>query len=401
MALRVLEYLKGEGPDIITAVVESQLAFNSEEEGDCAESVFLADFSGLFDSQDGIALLDPTSDPTLYHMGMAHENFKGKYYHHSTWLPGKVGKYYNRSTNEWISIDEVRTRASSVLDEYTLSDDEEWQSCVFSKYYDKGRDPWAYQGFPIPFHNLRDHNIIFNGEDVPVSAGTIVWFWPDCDGDRSDITGRLTGEYADLFEITYDSEYEYTVNEWKGNYGGQGHHLSIWYKRNEGESEQWQESTPGHVITVTEDLEDGVYRFTVAFEGGDVVDCGQEKFEPGQYTVIVDEDGPPSPPVPTNAQVRRRPGSEGWTIAWDYHRPGVDYHQVEVYRLNEGEREIDSTLGGIEESDFRHISFADMKGCGDVIYIEIRAKGNGGIYLDDFGEPSEPVEIEAVQCEPK
>ena len=87
--LRVLEYLKGEGPDTMKAVVESQVVFNSQSAGDCAKTVFMTDFSGLFDSQDGIAFLEPTIDPDVYHMGLAYENFKGEYYHHSTWWPGK------------------------------------------------------------------------------------------------------------------------------------------------------------------------------------------------------------------------------------------------------------------------------------------------------------------------
>ena len=269
---------------------------------------------------------------------------------------------------------------------------------MFNKYYDKGRDPWAYSGVPIPFEYFRDHNIIFNGEDVPVRAGTMVWIWKDVNGDGSGISGRLEGEHIHLFELTYHTEYEYTVNEWKGNYGGKGQHLAIWYKRKEGEVEQWPTTTAGHVVTVAEDLEDGVYRFTPRFEGGRGVDCGQPKIEPGQYTVIVDEDGPPTPPAPTIVQVKRWPESETWMIDWD-NRHGVDYHQVEVYRLNEGEREIDEALGGDSDSNFHQIRSTDMKGCGDVIYIELRAKGDGGIYLGDFGEPSEPVKIEAEPCE--
>ena len=220
--LRVHEYLKGEGPNIIPAVVESQTSFKTQEARDCAKEVFAEEFGNLFESREGIALLKPTSDSNLYHLGLARENFNGENGHHSTWLPSKDGNFYNRSKDEWISLAEVRQRAFSVLEEYDQRDDEEWQSCVFRKYYDKGRDPWAYRGVPIPFQAFRDHNIIFNGEDVPVPSGTMVWIWPDREGDRSGISGRLEGEHADLFEITYHSEYTYTVNEWRGNYARKG-----------------------------------------------------------------------------------------------------------------------------------------------------------------------------------
>ena len=85
-------------------------------------------------------------------------------------------------------------------------------------------------------------------------------------------------------------------------------------------------------------------------------------------------------------------------ISWD-RTPGVDHYRVEVYRLDNGEREIDEALGGNAKSDFHEIRPADMKGCGDVIYVEIRAKGDGGIHLDDFGDPSEPIKIEAESCD--
>ena len=39
-----------------------------------------------------------------------------------------------------------------------------------------------------------------------------------------------------------------------------GHHLAIWYKPREGRVEQWQSTTVGYVITVAEDLEEGVYK---------------------------------------------------------------------------------------------------------------------------------------------
>ena len=87
--LRVREYLKGKGPDLLTAIVEGQMAFNSPGAQDCAKLAMEAEVGLLFGSKEGIALLESTSDPKLYHMGQAHENFGGKDGHHSMWLPYK------------------------------------------------------------------------------------------------------------------------------------------------------------------------------------------------------------------------------------------------------------------------------------------------------------------------
>ena len=293
--LHVQEYLKGEGPNTITAVVEGQREFNSPEEGACAKSAFLADFPKLLASREGIALLDRTNDSRVYHMGLAYDNFEDTAYpdFHSTWLPGEQGKFYNRSTDEWISIDDVRKRASSVLDEYNRRDDEEWKDCVFHKYYDEGSDPWAYRGVPWPLVDYRDHNIMFHGERI-VPAGTVVWisddpgFYDESGAYTIDTSRRmwLEGEDAHLFDITYHSEYEYTAGEWSGRPapGTFGHHLAVWYRPNPEDTVLWQKTISGYVITAAEDLEEGEYSFNLPFEyeGWEVVDCGQEKFRPSQ-----------------------------------------------------------------------------------------------------------------------
>ena len=296
--LRVHEYLKGEGPNTVTAVVEGQLAFNSLEEAGCAKRILTEEVGPLFQSDEGIAFLESTSDPNFYHMGLAYENFKGLYGHHSTWLPHRDGSFHNRGPDGWMSPTEVRQRIASVLEEYGRRDDERWRSCVFDKYFSQGSDPWAYQGFQIPFHRYRDHNIIFNGEHVPVPAGTMIWISPG--GDYRDATGRklslslsmrLEGRNADLFEVTYHPEYEYTANGWVGTSGGMGYRLAIWHKPREGETDQWQSTIAGHVITAAQDLRKGEYRFDLhtEYEGVDFVDCGQGDAGPSRFTVIVDK----------------------------------------------------------------------------------------------------------------
>ena len=298
--LRVHEYLKGEGPGTINAVVEGQLVFNSLDETDCAKRITEMEVGQLFDDADeGIALLESTSDPNLYHMGLAYENFKGMYGRHSTWLRHEDGSFYNRSSDRWISLAEVRQRISNVLEEYNRFDDEQWQSCVVGKYFSKGNDPWAYQGVAIPFHYYRDHHINFDGEHVPVPAGTMIWISPD--GDYTDGSGRslslgismsLVGADADLFKVTYHSEYEYTANEWVGTPGGKGFHLAIWHRPREGEIEKWQSTTSGHVITAADDLMEGEYSFNLHIEyvGVDFVDCGQSDDGPRQFKVNVGTD---------------------------------------------------------------------------------------------------------------
>ena len=419
--LHVQEYLKGEGPNTITAVVEGQREFNSPEEGACAKSAFLADFPKLLASREGIALLNRTNDSRVYHMGLAYDNFEDTAYpdFHSTWLPGEQGKFYNRSTDEWTSIDDVRKRVSSVLDEYNRRDDEEWKDCVFHKYYDEGSDPWAYRGVPWPLVDYRDHNIMFHGERI-VPAGTVVWvsddpgFYDESGAYTIDTSRRmwLEGEDAHLFDITYHSEYEYTAGEWSGRPapGTFGHHLAVWYRPNPEDTVLWQKTISGYVITAAEDMEEGEYSFNLPFEyeGWEVVDCGQEKFRPAKYTVIVDEELPPHPPAPTNLKAvfwsapSNASGREsGWTIEWD-HISGVVDRWIHVYRLNGDKRETMETLSKtLTELAVQspNIFIGHLKGCGDVVYVEIQRRGDGVHYRDALSPPAGPIEIAAPPCE--
>ena len=296
--LQVHEYLKGEGPNTVTAIVEGQVVFDSLEASGCARRVLATRVGPLFGpDNEGIALLEPTSDPDIYHLGLAYENFKGEYGRHRTWLPHWDGSFHNRGPDGWMSLAEVRERISSVLEEYGRRDDEPWRSCVFGKYSRQGSDPWAFGGIPVPFDWYRDHTVIFNDEHVPVAAGTMIWF--SRGRDYRDATGRklslslnmrLEGGNADLFEVTYHPEYEYTANGWVASSGGKGYRLAIWHKPREGEAEQWQSTTAGHVITAAQDLKEGEYTFDLhsEYEGADFVDCGQGGDGPRRFTVIVD-----------------------------------------------------------------------------------------------------------------
>ena len=198
-----------------------------------------------------------------------------------------------------LSLAEARQRVSSVLEEYNRRDDEQWHDCVYGKYYSKGRDPWRYRGVPIPYDDYRDHHIIFNGEHVPVPAGTNIWishnpYYTDKSGRRLNISRSMSleGEDAELFEVTYHSLYEYTANELVGSPGGIGHYLAIWHRPPEGQSWQGPSVMAGHVITAAEDLEEGEYSFDLHIEygGRDFADCGQVDDRPSQFKVIVDKE---------------------------------------------------------------------------------------------------------------
>ena len=297
--LRVHEYLRGEGPDIISAIVEGQLVFNDLGEMGCAKRILEAEVGPLFGSNEGIALLESTSDPNFYHLGMAYENFKVMKGHHSTWLPYKTGTLIVGGGDGLLSLAEARQRVSSVLEEYNRRDDEQWHDCVYGKYYSKGRDPWRYRGVPIPYQDYRDHHIIFNGEYVPVPAGTMIWishdpYYTDKSGRKLDISTSMSleGKDADLFEVTYHSEYVYVANEWVGSPGGIGHYLAIWYRPSERRAVEWQSTASGHVITAADDLEEGEYSFILHIEygGRDFADCGQDDDRPSQFKVIVDKE---------------------------------------------------------------------------------------------------------------
>ena len=307
--LRVHEYLKGEGPELIKSIVESQLIFNDPDAKDCAKRQLDAEVGELFESSQGIALLEYTNDPDLFHMGRAYDSFDVNdsnhgpwqpHYRHGTWLPYRDGSFDTMDPDGWISLADVRRRVSDVLGEYNRSGDERWQRCVFYKYFEKGRDPWAYRGFRFSYHEYRDQTVVFTGEDVPVPAGTVVWISPDpYYADRSLRVSRsmsMEGSHADLFEATYHTEYKHTANEWIGSPGSMGpHYEAIWHKDRDGKATQFQTTYPSLVVTAVEDLEEGEYTFNfkehVKFDGYDPVDCGQDDDGRRLFKVIVDKDG--------------------------------------------------------------------------------------------------------------
>ena len=222
VGLRVQEYLKGDGPDTITVLIEGQTVFNTEEEGECAKKTYPQGFGRLIESQRGIAFLTNTDEPGFYRLGYADSIIAGSQWDHGTWLAGEHGKFYDATRDHWISIDEVRHRIYTVVEEYDRRDDQRWRECVSYKYYDRSSDPWAYRGTEWLFQYYRDHDIIFNGEHVPVPVGETVWSYTDSNGYRSEFRFWLTGRDAHLFEVAYHSEFEWIANEWRAASAGFG-----------------------------------------------------------------------------------------------------------------------------------------------------------------------------------
>ena len=396
--LRVDEYLKGGGPDEITALIEGQSVFNTEEEGACAKTAYPHGYGRLVESQQGIALMTYTGDPGVYHLGYADENIDGRWLVHSTWLAGDEGRFYDATREEWIGIDEARVRVSSVVEEYDRRDDERWRNCVSYKYYHRGRDPWAYRGTSWPYEYYRDHDINFNGERAPVRAGETVWSHADYEGYLSEFRLWLGGRDADLFEVSYHSEFEKIANEWSAASGGIGHRLAIWYVHPQPSVEQWRQTVSGYVIKAVEDLAGGEYQFYLHAENQreDYVECGQGFPEPNRFRVIVGADRATVPAAPSNVMVID--DLEGWTIVWDP-ADGVDDYWVYVYR-RDGSGEKDRVYVGedTEEPGYR-IRFDELDGCDDLVYVEIYPEGDGETYLKDFGERSEVIELRTGPCE--
>ena len=396
--LRVDEYLKGSGADEITVLIEGQSVFNTEEEGVCAKTGYPLGFGGLVESQQGIALLSFTGESGVYRLGYADTIIAGSQWDHGTWIVGEDGMFYDATREEWIGIGEARERVSSVVEEYGSRDDQRWRNCVSYKYESRGRDPWRYRGTEWLYEYYRDHDINFDGERAPVRAGDTVWSYSDYEGYFSEFRLWLGGRDADLFEVSYHSEFEKIANEWRASSGGIGHRLAIWYVHPQPFVEQWRQTVSGYVIKAVEDLPGGEYQFYLHAENQreDYVNCGQGYPEPNRFRVIVDGDRTTVPPAPSNVKVLD--DSEGWTIVWDP-LDGVDHYDVYVYRLD-GSGETDRAYVGSDTEDQGYrIRYDELDGCDDLVYVRILPYGDGETYLRDFGVAAEVIELRTGPCE--
>lgn len=395
----VSEYLKGNGPDEITAVIEGQNVFNTEEDGACAKAAFEDKYGQLFESEQAIAFLTHTRDPDSYSLGYALEIFTGSQQDHGSWLVGERGMFYDATLEQWIGLDEARQKVTGAVEEYNRRDDQRWRDCVYYKYRYKGKDPWNYRGGPLLPVYSRDHDVIFNGERVPVRAGTRIWSYADHYGFKAESQLRLRGKDASLFDVKYHSQFEWIVNEWSAANGGYDHRLAIWHVAPDGPAEKWRETDAGYVITAVEDLPEGEYEFYLHHEirSGDYVDCGQDHPEPNRFRVFVDEAKLTVPAAPTNVKILD--DDAGWTIVWDRVDDVEDYW-VYVYRLEEGGEEVRAYVGEDTQDPGYRIDFDELNGCDDLVYVRITPRGDGETYLRDFGARSELIELRTGPCGP-
>lgn len=238
-----------------------------------------------------------------------------------------------------------------------------------------GDDYWDYKGLSWPFQDHRDHDVIFNEQDVPVPEGTVVWTYLDWSGEAGNFDLTLSGENADLFKVEYIFEQLTTYGEWRGTPGSPGFELAIWYKNPRGEDIAL---ISGQRITTTEELSEGEYRFTLPGEYRGI--CEDQRFR-----VIVDEDRLTVPPAPTNIRVDR--DDEGWTITWDPIE-GVDRYYIVAYRLNEDGEEVRYGFADEDTWDPEYHVGSYFRG-----YIEILPHGDGVVYFRAFGKKSERIEL--------
>ena len=396
LELQVIEYLSGEGPEVLTAVVESQRIANSEADILCAKRAYEKEVS--FNKSESIFFLDDTGDAGQYYLGLAYSIFKGHDPHlWSTQLPGSNEGFYLREKDQWIALDEIRQRVTDVIEEYNQHDDADWRSCVRSKFYSEGRTRGVYRGIHIRLDDLPKQVFNFSGENAPLRAGTTIWEFPNAH-DR-DLSSWLEGQDAGRFEINFKSDHPFRFNrygyfaKWEGSElrGLNSVGSANWVAAAEDSLEQRTERYSGHILTTTEDLPQGLYRFNIEWRDNDAYDCGQDR-EPTEYLVVVTEPGGPSDPPPPPA-IRIRDVSKGnITVAWE-NIPGAskyvlssislfdqnDYFKpvTEIQVTNENSSEItwDVDLTALE--------------CGVEYGYVVQGRGDGKKYIEDWGLPSD------------
>ncbi len=395
LELRVHEYLKGQGPDRITALVAGQRVSNSEEEIECAKSIYEEELS--FEKIESIFFLEATDDPDRYYLGLA-DSITGKNpFSWSPLMPGTDGEFYLQERREWVGLDEIRRRVSDAMQEYNRFEDAGWQQCVIGKYFAKEWLEGQYRGVGITLEYLPKQVFRFGRENVPVAAGTTLWEFPDT--YRSGLIPRLEGESAELFEITFHQDYEFGFNryghffKWDGTnvIGLNAVYSAKWTATAEGTTAQRTSTQPGYTLTAEKDLPQGLYRFFINWRDPDARDCGQDP-DLTEYLVVVTEPGGPSEPPPAPAiDLRLMDEYNSIEVVWE-NLPGVsryvlnsqrrgvpyDYFRplVEVQAPDE-----DATV--VTWSIDVSILLCDMQ----YDYI-VQARGDGKTYIDDWGPPS-------------
>ncbi len=412
LELRVHEYLKGQGPDRITAIVASQNVSNSEAEIECAKSIYEDELS--FEEGESVFFLEATDDPDKYYLGLASSITGLDRYSWSPLMPGTDGEFYLRERREWIALDEIRKRVSNAVQEYSRYEDADWQQCVMHKYAGKEWLGGRYSGLPLSLPYLPKQVFSFGGENVPVLAGAIIWEFPDTLWQDLN-PPRLEGESAERFEITFHQDYEFGIDRyalyfrWEGAevYGLNGVYSAKWTAVPGDTTAEWTLRQPGHTLTAAEDLPQGLYRFFINWQDPDARDCGQDP-DLTEYLVVVTEPGGPSEPPPAPAiDLRLMDESNSIEISWE-NLPGVSKYVLSSVRHHVPYDHF-KPLFEIQapDDDTRELTWsADLLSlpCDMEYSFVVQARGDGRTYIDDWGQPSASAGIivtpENMPCKP-
>lgn len=308
LELEVSEYMKGSTPDRITALVETMLFTERKHGIPCLMHLYRNEgrSRGQIDlgGDEGIVFLDSIEDSDAYFLSGAFQNFYDFQLYYSKWLPGDEGNFYIKEWREWMSLAEMRDLVTSVVEEYARHDNDEWRSCVYDKYYAKGKRR-LYVGTHTDLSDYPSHILLYTGENAPLPESTSIWEFPN--HDEFDLTMWLDGKDADLFEIPYYEEYQYMANRYNPDWiDGLEQDTVIWTLKPAGSEYVRQAIHPAHVLSPIEDLRQGVYKFRIHWRNNDAVDCGQDPPKPKEYTVVVTEEGGPLelalPPSPSTRE---------------------------------------------------------------------------------------------------
>ena len=289
LELRVHEYLKGQGPDRIVAIVAGQRASDSKAVIECVKRGYEEEVS--FEKTEAIFFLSFTHNPDEHYLGLSDTITRKRPITWSPMMPGSDGEFYFREKDEWFSLDEIRRRVSDVIEEYTRFEDAGWQECIVRKYQDR---EWAKthgmsMGMPIPLDMLPKQVFSFSGENAPVTAGTTIWEFPD-GFYQGRYSPRLEGENSEQFEITFHEDYQVTFNsKWEGTdvKGPNSVYSAYWTLTTSGTTSESTSRQPAHILTATEDLPQGVHRFSISWRDNEARDCGQDPAWTNEYLVVV------------------------------------------------------------------------------------------------------------------
>ena len=399
LELRVREYLKGQGPDRITAIVAGQRVSNSEAEIECAKRAYEGELN-FEEKSEGIFFLEVTDVPDRYYLGLSYSITGKDPFSWSPFMPGTDGEFYLRERGEWVGVDEIRGRVSDAIQEYSRYEDADWQQCVMGKYLAREWLRGQYRGLGISLEYLPKQVFSFSVEDVPVTAGTTIWEFPDT--YLTGLSPRLEGESASRFEITFHQDHQFGFDRyghffrWEGtSVMGLNAVLSAkWTAAAEDTVAERTSRQPGYTLTVTEDLPQGLYRFFLSWRDREARDCGQGQGGT-EYLVVVTEPGGPSepPPAPTT-ELRLYDESNSIEVSWE------NLLGVSKYVLNGTRRNVryDYFKPIVEiqapSEDATEVTWSiDLSTlpCDMQYDYNVQARGDGKTYIDDWGQPSEYV----------